>query len=262
MFESGCTLAAATAVCGEAEPEAQVLEGLAALVDNSLLRVETRPAAEQRFRILETIREFALERLTSDADDLQATRRRHDLYFLSLAEAASDDCTAEPESNELAAESDNVRATLRWSVDTGETELGLRLASRLSPLWRVNGTVREGRLWLAALFAARETARTGPCGQALCLAGSLAERDGDYETAEAHFREALQLARAIGDADVACRALDRLGVLSSLRDDLETAADLFSETVETARASSWPWIGWPLLHTALTSVRLGRISHA
>ncbi len=56
VFESGCTLAAATAVCGEAEPEAQVLEGLAALVDNSLLRVETRPAAEQRFRILETIR--------------------------------------------------------------------------------------------------------------------------------------------------------------------------------------------------------------
>ena len=91
VFESGCTLAAATAVCGEAEPEAQVLEGLAALVDNSLLRVETRPAAEQRFRILETIREFALERLTSDADDPQATRRRHALYFLSLAEAASDD---------------------------------------------------------------------------------------------------------------------------------------------------------------------------
>ncbi len=259
VFESGCTLAAAAVVCAEKQPESQVLEGLAALVDNSLLRVESRAGAEARYRILDTIREFAFERLSGDPEELRETRRRHALHFMAQAESGDDDCAVGSQAAiELVPERDNLRAALRWTVDTGETEVGLRLASRLSPLWRVNGAVAEGRRWLAVLFEGPEPTQPATRGRAMWLAGYLAERDADLEAAARYYHDVLRLARSIGDADLACRALHRLGVVCASRDDVDAAFDLFHEAVERAEKSRWEPIAWPLLHLALAALQLGR----
>jgi predicted ATPase/class 3 adenylate cyclase len=141
VFVGGFTLEAAEAV-GDAE-----LDTLASLVDKNLIRREG-----ERLGMLETIREFALERLT-ESGDAETIRRRHADYFLSVAQSANLTSEAEGEQRYdiIIPDRDNVRGALEWALQSGELELGLRLAVALEHYW-VGNSPLEGKRWLGQLL--------------------------------------------------------------------------------------------------------------
>ncbi len=135
---------------------AWVADDLASLVDKSLLRRgEPTACPEPRLRMLETIREFALERL-QDSGEEAVVRRQHAAYFLSLAEEAAAELNGARRTewlNRLEDEHDNLRAALRWSKEHQE-QTALRLAVARSPFWELRGYLSEGARWLSELLAA------------------------------------------------------------------------------------------------------------
>ena len=177
VFAGGCTLEAADEVCGVAscefrvlswevgnseraarESELDVLPTLDSLVAQSLVCAETG-AHPPRFRVLHTIRDYALERL-AERGELEAFRRRHAAYYLALAERAaahSQSCEQAEWLDRLEAEHENLREALHWALDGGAPggpQLGVRLVRALCPFWQARGQAAEGRSWLARLAAA------------------------------------------------------------------------------------------------------------
>jgi len=152
IFSGGCTLEAVECVCQAAGGStADAFEGLASLLDMNLVqRVETRPG-EARFTMLQTIREFALERLAA-ARETKTVRRWHMEYFLGIAEEAEPRLRGRESYRwltRLEDEHGNLRAALACSLtDAAEAETGLRLAGALSFFWMRRGYHSEGRMWL------------------------------------------------------------------------------------------------------------------
>jgi predicted ATPase len=180
VFAGGFTLQAVEAVAdADGRLGISVMDGLAALVEQSLVR-RLEEFEDARFGVLETIHEYASDRLVASGEDV-ATHERHAAYFLALAEAA------EPYKgprqawwlNQLELEHDNLRAALRWYVDRGQTEQALRLAGALSRFWLGRGHLSEGRERLTEVLRLREAGmghgpRTAPRATALHGAGTLA----------------------------------------------------------------------------------------
>jgi predicted ATPase/class 3 adenylate cyclase len=156
VFVGGCTLEAAEAVCRAAgPPELDVLEGMTSLVDKSLLRQEEEANREPRFQMLETIREYGLECLTTSGE-LESARRAHATDYLALAEEAEPELTGPQQGvwlHRLETEHDNLRAALQWSQARQDAETGLRLGGALWRFWLVRGYLREGRERLGRLLA-------------------------------------------------------------------------------------------------------------
>ena len=246
---------------GEARPDQQedVLEGLAALVDQSLLRLGERHAAtgsaETRFAFLETVREYALERLQASGE-AETIRRAHAAFYLSLAEQAESELTGPAQVEWLArleAEHDNLRAALGWAIERQPpTAIGIRLAGSLWRFWWMHGHYHEGRGWLEALVeqgAGTEAARA----KALFGAGSLATEQGDYGRAVMLLEAALAAARTAGDGTVAALALTDLGSISRQQGTYRRATELHGEALalvartETGAASPFLWAtsAWP-----------------
>ena len=249
VFAGGWTLEAAEAGVGGApaagaEPPVDgldVLEGLASLVDKSLVRQAEAegPEAEPRFAMLETVREFARERLAAGGE-AAALRRAHAAYYLALAEQAAPELEGPRQLTwlgRLEAEHENLRQALRWSQESGQAAPGLRLAAALWPFWRSRGRHREGRAWLeAALALPGAAARTPARAAALCVAGSLAGALGDGAAARARLEASVALWRELGDARGLGRALAQLGFATTPR-DAAAARALVEEAVALARAA-------------------------
>ena len=165
MFEGGWTEDAAQAVCtAPGEPPVAVLEGLHSLVEKSLVRQQAGPAAEPRFRRLETIRAYALERLEASGEQA-AVRRRHAAYVLALAEAAEPALRGPDQLawlERLEAEQDNIRAVLMWCRQAAEAELGLRLVGALSLFYFLRANFEEWGRWLTELLAVAGGHVAGP----------------------------------------------------------------------------------------------------
>jgi predicted ATPase/DNA-binding XRE family transcriptional regulator len=250
VFVGGCTLEAAEAVCGTAAGmSVDVLEGLAKLVDNSLVYVEEQqshlPALpEPRVMILETIREFALECLHADGEAAEL-QRRHVSYLLDLAENAEVELTGADQAawlGRLEAEHDNIRAALSWTREHSEAALGLRLAGALWRFWEAHGHLSEGRRWLDDLLtrAGRETPEAVRA-KALHGAGALAFRQGDFAHARDSAEQSLALRRALGDTHGIALSLNSLGIVALDQGDLEHAAALLEESVALKRALGETW---------------------
>jgi len=218
IFVGGCTLEALEAVCNRNDDmPIEVVEGVGALLDQSLLRQEPGVDGEPRLALLETIREYALERLAASGETA-LLRRRHAEYYLALAE------TAEPmfRSAEwlqwrarLAAEQDNLRAALAWSDEAGAAELGLRLVGALLPFWESVGYFSEGRHWALKMLAcsqAEGSALPSPTvrARALLAAGLGSACQMDFGAAQQSFEQSVALARSVGDTRVLAEALTRL----------------------------------------------------
>ena len=171
VFAGGCSLEAVEAVCGSEEDEwveSSVLETLASLVDNSLLvsRSESSMRQEEdeqpRFTMLETIREYALERLESSGE-LEEVQRKHAQYYLALAEAGQPDASKQWDEAEwwskftrLESEHDNLRAALGWAVQNRELETAAQLAIAMWWFWIERGYLSDGRRWMEAILAVDE----------------------------------------------------------------------------------------------------------
>ena len=211
VFVGGWTLEAAGAV-----DEEDAFDGLAALVDQSLVQSGALTDGEPRFTMLETVREYALERLEATGE-LAETRRRHAAYYLALAEQAEPDLAGPAQAellDRVAAELENIRAALAWYQATpGEAsqESGLRLAAALEMFWWVRGLWDEGGNWLLQGLAASSGAPSVRRPRALNLAAILFVNQADFATASRLAEEALLLARQTGDDLQAGHALITLG---------------------------------------------------
>jgi len=233
VFAGGFTVAAAEAVC-DAD-----LDSLTSLVDKSLVG-DDGAGAEPRFRLLETIREYARERLeaSGDADEL---RRRHADHFLGLAEqgeqafAGGQDQEAWLE--RLEREHDNVRAALEWLGRTGEVDRELRLGTALLLFWKVRGHLTEGRRRLEDALARAVGADPARVAEALEAAGGLAYRQGDYDRSRALSEQSLALYRDLGEAPSIARMLHELGSIELAEGHYEQALPMYEESVELVRQS-------------------------
>lgn len=239
VFVGGCTLEGAEAVLSTEgqglsdgsvistlRPQPSVLDGLVALIDQSLVQqaAGTTPgvSAEPRFTMLETIREYALERLAEHGEEVML-RRRHAAYYLALAEQAEQGLQGSDARrwlDQLEIERDNLRVALAWSQSTtGDAMLGLRLAAALWWFWWARGYGNEGRRWLAQTLAQSEPSEPSTArAKALVAAGVLAAAM-DVTAAREPLEAALAMYRELGDLLGTAFPLVLLGWLTSLDGD-------------------------------------------
>jgi predicted ATPase/predicted Ser/Thr protein kinase len=210
IFVGGCTIEAIEAVC--AEPDLAVLDGVASLVDKSLLRQVEGPDGDTRFSMLETIREYALERLEASGD-AATLQQRHAAYYLALAEQAEPELIGASQVRWLTllrAEHDNLRAALEYL----DAPVALRLAGALWRFWYTCGFLSEGRKWLGRALDRCGDAPAPDRARALAGLGGIAWAQGDYPVARGYEDQALQLYHEMEDRQGAARALNILGVIA------------------------------------------------
>jgi tetratricopeptide (TPR) repeat protein len=214
---------------------------------------------------LETIREYALERLR-ESGEAEALRRQHAQFFLARAKAA-DAMLATPESglwlDRLERDHDNLRAAGDWFIEAEEAESGFQLGAVLARFWSSRGYLTEGRERLAALLALCHTADTPARAEALTRAGSMAYLQGDYEQAESLIQEGLALARALEDRWVVCRALHYLADVAVARNDNPAARAYHQEKVDIARdLGDWSGVAGSLIGLGGAAYRQGDLNTA
>jgi tetratricopeptide (TPR) repeat protein len=244
VFAGGFTLDAVERICGDGE---DVLDRLASLVDKSLLR---RDASEEgRFDMLETIGDYARERLSAIGEE-DELRRRHAAFYVALAEEAEPELEGAGQAawlGRLELEHGNLRAALAFLLEAGEHDASLRLAGALRRFWEVHGHLAEGRRWLEAALEQSDDAPRLARVKALNGAGMLAGDQGDFEAARGFFEPSLELARALRDEGRIGAALANLGNLALFRQDYAEARELYEEAAEL-----WRRVG----HTRRLSVAL------
>jgi len=231
VFAGGCTLASAEAVCGG---DGSVLEGLSALVDESLVRQRETDTGEPRFSMLEVVREYALERLSGsgEGDD---TRRRHLEHFVSLAEEAELELADRDQIAwfaRLEDEHDNLRAALAFALESDDPSSALRLAVGVRRFWQIHGYLVEGRQALESALAATPDVPSELRANALNMLGILAGEQGEFDDARVRFKAALEDAHAVGSTRVISSALVNLGNLAFFGGELDAARDLYKESIE------------------------------
>ena len=225
VFRGGCTLQAAEQV---AEADLDVLQSL---VDKSLLRL-----GDGRYRMLETIRQHAAEKLEA-SEEAQELNRRHAEWFLALAEEAEQHLRTNPKQwlDRLEAEHDNLRAALDRSVASEETQLALRLAGALAPdFWPRRGHLIEAQRRLERVLSA-DLRPTPARAKALNGAADLAEASGDLATARLRAEEALGLYRSLGDAWGVANSRWTLGGVLADEGDWAKAQELVEASVRDFR---------------------------
>jgi predicted ATPase/DNA-binding CsgD family transcriptional regulator len=237
VFTGGFALEAVADVC---DPEAtlpfEALAGIESLVDKSLVRHEpsaTGAQGDMRFGMLETIREYALERL-HESGEAADTQRRHAAYYLGGAEVVF----AQLKSTQLAAwlrsiaiEHDNIRAALTWCHEHREPELGLRAARLLAWFWTVRGQITEGRARLTGLLAVSGNARTALRAEAMYAAGTLALTQSDLAGARYLFEESVAIGRELNDPAGLMGPLSGLGAVAMRQGDNDVAAAALEEAL-------------------------------
>lgn len=222
--------------------EDAMMVSLAALVDQSLVEVTPGLGPGPRFRLLETLREYATARLMESGEE-ESVRNRHFRYYLAIAEKAASLLNG-PEQGavleRLEAEHDNLRAALRQALQSEDCIWGLRLAGALGRFWQIRGHLREGLGWLdQALGRAigdMQPAIRAARAEALVRAGTLARYQGDTQRATSFYSEALSLSREMGDSFGIARTLNAMGNLASRTGDYDQAAACYGEALTLWRS--------------------------
>jgi len=239
-FVGGWTLEAAESVCDLDDLGMTVLDGLDSLVLKSLVRQDADDAADvPRFRMLETIREYALERLETSGE-VALLRRRHAEFFLALAEQAGsrvERADGELWLSRLQADHDNLRSALTWSFSQdGDTMISLRIAGAMGRFWHIRSHVAEGRRWLDLALAA--SAGTASTARAVACRGVgwLNHAQGELDRAAAFFDEALSLFRAFDDGRGIATVTGDLAIVLEQQGNTQAAMHLFEESLALYRA--------------------------
>lgn len=235
VFVGGCTLESVEAVCDtKGDLDVELLDGMASMVDKSLLQQVEQARGESRFMMLETIREYAREKLEASSEEA-ATKRAHAAYCLVLAEEETTELSGAEGKEWLerfAVEHDNFRAALEWLTETGEAEWGLRLGAALFCFWETREYLAEGRDRLGKLLnLAGATAPTKARARALFAAGVLAGEQGDYLSADALISESLGVGHQLQDKKGVAVCLNALAVHAREQGDLVVAHALFEESL-------------------------------
>jgi len=259
VFAGGWTLDAATAV--HSEPSA-VLEPLSALLDKSLVRRELKDDPP-RYGMLDVIREFAGEQLSTDAR--RATTQRHTAFFTSLAQRAELElgtATQDRWFHALAADQENFRVALRSSINAGDAETALRLAGSLWQFWRSHGDLTEGRAWLREGLALG-AGSTPDRAKALWGAAWLAYHQGNYDEAETLGEDLRILSRDAKDPVIVRNALTVRGMVAMAHERFGDARALFDQAVDLLRPLGRNWLlGTSLLNLGSACVHQRDAEHA
>lgn len=237
VFAGGCALDAIEAVCDTGRDlGVDVLDGVGSLVEKSLLQQTAPLGGEPRFAMLETIREYASERLAASGEEAR-TRRAHAAYCLVLAEDEEAEAGAGRPgwAERLTLDQDNLRTALDWVGETANVEWGLRLASALFRFWELREQLGEGRRRLATFLALPGTPTTKVRARALFALGVLAHGQGDYVVAREALEGSLESSRELGDARCAGAALNDLGVVVRDQGDLSGAGARFEQSARVWR---------------------------
>lgn len=253
VFVGGFTFEAAEEVCGDGEKEGtghDILHRLAELVDASMVQPEAEEDGTVRFRLLEMMREYALERLREESEEY-VYRRRHAEYYARLAErAAALDPGERRGAAQLAVELPNARSALEWAEQQGDAEIGLLLLG-FARLWHIRGQIGEAIRWQERMLALDASARVQGIRTANVsvrvarlygFARTLLSR-GEFAHAEALAREALQLATSADDESGASSALATLGLIAQAVGDLDAAGEAFVESLAHARKTGQHALG-------------------
>ena len=238
VFAGGSTPAAAETIGAlGATAGPGVLTDLIALVDHSLLRRRETDRAEPRLGMLQTIRAFALERLAESGEE-SAVRTAHADLFLAMAEEAAPTLRFDTDPaalDRIEAEHENLRAALRWCLQSNDAPRTVRMVAALARFWLVRGHLTEGRGWLnAALAMDSSSAPPGPRARALWGAGMLAHFQNDYELAAKRLGESLALARVMGDREAEANALSGLATSVGRHRDPEAAHEMYAQAIVIA----------------------------
>src|SRR5215208_2638945 len=240
VFSGGRTLEAIEAVCDAGgDLLLDAFEGVSSLLDKSLLRQEEGPKGEPRFVMLETIHEYARERL-QESGEAEEIGRGHIRYFLALAEEAAPELTGADQvswMDRLEAEHDNFRAALSRSLEAGDAKSALRIGGALWRFWNVRGHFSEGRHWLGTGLSGGEAAPVVVRAEASLGLGYLELRQGDYGRAVEDLEASLSLYRGVGDRRGEAYALCFLGWIALDRSDLQRAQALLEESLALSRAA-------------------------
>jgi predicted ATPase/transcriptional regulator with XRE-family HTH domain len=264
VFAGSCTVEELEALCSSPGSQCPVLDGLEGLVDASLVFQEPQPNGDPRFSMLDSIRQYARERLRA-AGEADALCQRHAEFYLSLAEEAEPQLVRSVQAgwfDRLDAEHDDMRAALRWSLENGHTETGLRLASALWRFWETRGYFSEGEQWLGKGLAQRPLTAAVEA-KALTAAGSLVCRAGDLPRARRLHTESLRLFRDLGDTAGIARSLSNLGVVADELGDYTEATVLYEESLALRRELGNTWaIAVLLVNLGEVARKQGRLGEA
>jgi predicted ATPase/DNA-binding SARP family transcriptional activator len=222
VFVGGWDAAAARVVCGARREE------LDALADQSLLH-----RAGHRYDMLETVREYALDRLAAAGDE-DRLRGLHAAHFTAFAQAVDAELTSDPKATWLGrvdAEHANLRAAIAWAGRARDHELELRLVAALARYWRIRGHMREARAWLDGALARSDHQAPRAHAGALAAAAAVALSQGDYEAMQRFAADALALCEELGDTRGMAEALDRIATAVANQGDLERSTELYERSL-------------------------------
>lgn len=238
-FVKGCTLEAVEAVIGSITTDLDVFEGVASLVDKSLLRQEEPPRGypdpEPRFVMLETIREYAADRLVSNGE-LNTLRKLHADYYLQYAEKAEEEIRGPHQVawlKRLEIENENLRTALKWALEN-DLEIALRFADALWRFWVMNSHFSEAKNWLDMVLVKAKSRPELAAHRARVLngAGNLAWIQGDYNRATALLDESRMLSDNLGDKNGVASVVLNLGNIALEQGDYDKATALYKENLD------------------------------
>jgi predicted ATPase/DNA-binding XRE family transcriptional regulator len=238
VFAGGWTLEATEAVCSGVDvPVDDVLQRVAVLLDSSLIRRLDQTADEPRFGMLETVREYGLDQLQANGEEVDV-RNRHLAFYAAMVDAMQPNLHGghrEASADRVEREIDNLRAAIAWSTHS-DPALGLRLVSTLRFFWYMCGHQREASDYLqAALVAPVATADVATRGRGLATLGYMLTLQGQYVAARSALEAALNIGRDLADtADVAF-ALRYLGLIASTEGDYAAATEFLEESLTRYR---------------------------
>ena len=253
VFGGGCTLESAEQIASAD------LDAIQSLIENSLLR-----RGEERLWMLETIREFARERLEASGEETQI-RRRHAEYLVRLAEQSERELFSGDQARAMgwfSQELDNLRAALEWSLQ-GEPEVELRLVAAVAHFWIVGGYWAEAHRWLDHALAARLRAPAGARAMALQESSLLARLEQDFARMQSLAEEGLALCKEQGDRSGAARCLISLSAAAGFGGDWESASRLSAEAEQLALSvGDRRTAAFALFNLADAALSLGRFEDA
>jgi len=250
VFSGGWTLDSTEAVCsGEGIEASEILDTLTNLVDKSLVNREDGQGSKSRFRMLETIRQYALETLLESNEEGEF-RKRHLDYYVSLVQSANPHLGFFLPDEEtvswlriLEPEQDNLRAALKLSQTNATlVEAGLRMAGNLHWLWLARGQLSEGRGWLEGMLTESQPAPKPVLAQAWLSAGFLGCWQGDFGAARTCLEKSLNLFEELNDSAGIAFSLHGLGFAANGLGEHALAGSLFGQSLQIAREIDDKWL--------------------
>lgn len=234
VFAGGCTFEAAEAVADTKQDlGVDVIDGIESLVNKSLLQLSEQPDGETRLTMMETVREYALERLVESGED-GAVHKSHAAYFLVLAEEAASALEGADQAiwvDRLDRDRDNVRAALDWLLRSANAAWGLRLATALLRYWELRELFSEGRQRLAALLALpAAAARSAARAKAVFAGAVLAAGQRDYQPRALLLNESMEIYRELGDRQGTAIVLNAAGLFNKEQGAFAEARRLLEES--------------------------------